>query len=97
MSTSTLPGKGPGPGGGKLAPPRHGAAEYSRSFLARRNKHGQYLEFFLYCISVEDKKPKKSEAKYLDLFNRLLNHIIHTIGGFGSISYDRIDISHGPK
>ena len=60
------------------------------SFLARRNKHRQYLEFFLYCISVEDKKPKKSEAKYLDLFNRLLDHINHTIGGF--ISYDRIDL-----
>jgi hypothetical protein len=42
---------------------RHGAAEYSRSFLARRDK--QYLEFFLHCISVEDKKPKKKGSKVL--------------------------------
>ena len=50
---------------------------------------------FLQILSVKLERLKQS--KYLDLFNRILQHIIHIVPGSRPTSCYGIDISHGPK
>ena len=39
----------------------------------------------------------KMEKTHIDLFDRIVDHIVHIIRSSGAISYHRINLSHAPK
>ena len=47
-------------------------------------------------LSMKLERPE-AEQVYLDLFNRILYHILHIIPGSGPTPCYGIDIPHGPK
>ena len=48
-------------------------------------------------LECETGKKDRKQSKYLDLFNRILQHILHIIPSFRPTSCYGIDISYGPK